>query len=770
MYAGLMSESRWAELSYDASYASTNMYDVRVQLATGSMAPTGALAEVASGVAGVSAAEERLIVPIQFDASNGERTVIVRGVMIGTPIDSSINKVHILAGRRLEKADAGQATVVLERNFGSFYGLAASGDLTLAGGAEVTYVGQGVQPEYFIVRPPEGGFFGQAEYGVLFTSLESAQLLGGVSDMVNDLLVTTSSDVDRVSEGIRQAFASLAPELGATVTTQAEDPTLRLLYDDLEGDRQFFRVFAALIFAGAIAAGFNLTSRMVESIRREIGIAMALGVSRARIAVRPLLVGAQIAVLGALFGVGIGFVVNQALRQVLIGFLPLPEWRTPFLVGEFASGAAIGFIVPFAAAALPVWRALRVQPVEAIRTGHLAVRPRGMAPLLRGVPGDSFAKIPFRNLFRAPRRTVLTALGIGASLTVLVGMVVMVDSFLATVDLGEAEVTEGAPDRIIVGMTRPQPVDSPWVLAVVDADTVGRAEPGLRIPAEVRRGQTEFELLLEVVDLYSQMWRPTFVQGAPSTEPGLVLAEKAAADLEVGLGDQVTLRHPRRSSIASFALVDTDLKVIGVHPHPFRFVAYLDYSNADILGLSGITNALSVEPASGLTFEAVQRELFDNPGVASVQPAGAVAEVIRDFLQQFLGILQVAEGVAVFLVFLIAFNSAAIAFDERLRDSATMMAFGVKRGTIMRMSIVENGLLGLVSTTLGAAGGYAFLRWAVDANVRETLPDVGLRYTYTPTLVIATIVLGIVVVAIAPLLTYRRLRSLDVPSTLRVME
>jgi len=50
------------------------------------------------------------------------------------------------------------------------------------------------------------------------------------------------------------------------------------------------------------------------------------------------------------------------------------------------------------------------------------------------------------------------------------------------------------------------------------------------------------------------------------------------------------------------------------------------------------------------------------------------------------------------------------------------------------------------------------------------VPEIGLNYVFTPTLVVALSVLGVVAVALAPLFNWRRLRRLDVPSTLRVME
>ena len=767
MYAGMMSMSQWAETSYDASYAVTNLHDVRATLAPGSLTKAGSLVSVVDDLVGVEQAEERLIVPVQIDASTPDRTIIVRGVMIGAPVDAEINKIEVLLGRSPTSDDAG--AVVLERNFGSYYDLPASGRVTLAGGTVVDYVGQAVAPEYFIVQPPDGGFFGQAEYGVLFTSIETAQALSGLDDAVNDLLITGSISQAELSASVRARLDEEVPELGATVVTGEDEPTRRLLYDDLEGDRQFFQVFAALIFAGAVVAAFNLTSRMVEATRREFGIAMALGVPRARIAVRPLLVGAQISLLGAAFGVGLGVVINSAMRTVLEEFLPLPTWETPFQVRQFALAAAVGFLAPFLAAAIPVWRALRVLPVEAIRTGHLAARGGGLTPVLRRLGGDTFTKMPFRNLLRAPRRTVLTALGVGAAVTVLVGMVVMVDSFVSTIDAGAAEMTAGSPDRILVGIDTFRSVDSDEIQAVAAAESVSRMEPSLEVPGSMSYGDEQLAVQIEVVDLESDLWHPTIVAGDPRTE-GIVIATKAASDLGVEVGDVISVRHPRREGLASFALVDTEMTVAAIHPHPFRFVAYLDADHADVLGMAGLANSLSVEPSRGHDVGDVQRELFDNAAVTSVVSARSVADIIRDFLEQFLGILQIAEVGAIALMFLIAFNSASVAFDERARDHATMMAFGLPRRRILRSAVIESGAIGILATAMGALGGFGFLRFAVRTNIEETVPDIALEYVVTPSLLGSVTALGIIVVALAPLLTYRKLRRLDIPSTLRVME
>ena len=84
-----------------------------------------------------------------------------------------------------------------------------------------------------------------------------------------------------------------------------DDQSYLALTRDPEGDQKIYNVFALILFAGAAFAALNFAARMVEAQRREIGTAMALGMNPLSIAVRPLLVGVQIGVLGVVFGVGL---------------------------------------------------------------------------------------------------------------------------------------------------------------------------------------------------------------------------------------------------------------------------------------------------------------------------------------------------------------------------------------------------------------------------------------------------------------------------------
>jgi putative ABC transport system permease protein len=782
VYSALGSTATWRRQSNDESFGLLHMYDLRVKAAEGVDAATGEMLAVLERLPDpgmVATAEERLIAPTQVDASTAAEPILVPGRIVGMDLADGgphVNDVYVAGGkgRDLTAADDGAPVVLVEKNFAAHYDLPPEREIRVTGGREVRTVGIGLAPEYFFVMTEEGGFFAEANFAALFTSLATAQDLAGRPGRVNDLVLTLAPGVDPAgaAKAVETAFAESGTGLGVTVMRAEDEDAYRVLYDDIEGDQRFWNIFAGLILAGATFGAFNLSSRMVESQRREIGIGMALGWSRRRLALRPLLVGAQIALLGAVLGVAMGLLVMAALRPVYTTMLPLPVWHTDFQPAMFVRGAVIGFVLPLLATAWPVWRAVRVMPVDAISTAHRASRS-GLAPMLRRLrwPVSAFRRMPLGNVLRAPRRTILTALGIAAAITTLVAILGMLDSFTATMDRNDRELLGAHPDRVAVALDGLTPENGPEVEAVRSAETVGRVSPVLRVGGMLSApGREDVEVILEAIDLESDLWAPTASRGSlPTNGPGIVLARKAADDLGVGPGDTVTLEHSERRG-GGFAVVRSPMEVAAVHPSPFRFTAYIDRSQLAAFGVPGLVNSLYVLPAAGRSVTDVERELFRQDGVASVQPVATSSTMVKDSLDEFTAVFRVLELFILLLAILIAYNATSINADERARERATLFAFGLPLRRVVALETAEGVLIGALGTAIGVGLGLLMVRWVITTTLRTTMPDMGLDVVISAGTIVTAIGLGVLAVAIAPLLTVRRLRRMDIPGTLRVVE
>ena len=780
VYAGLGSTGEWRRQSNDASFATLSMHDLRVTLSSGTFVEEGSLLGAVASINGASeidAVAERLVVDSQVD-TGGAGSVLVPGRLVGMRFESDrpVNKVWIRDGTAPAGDEPDGLVAVLEAKFADDRGLPDRGSIEVAGEQTVAYSGLGVGPEDFFYEGPEGTIAAEGELAILYLPLQSAQTISGRIGSVNDLVMTLVEGADRDAMEAQLTSAVSALGLSATVSTFDDVDAVRVLYDDIDNDQRIWNALSALVLGAAALAAFNLVSRIVEAQRREIGIGMALGVPRLQLAIRPLLIGTQVAVLGTIAGVGVGLLVGDAFGNLLESVRPLPVNRTPFQFGVYAQGAALGLVVPLAASALPVWRALRVEPIEAIRTGHLTAKTSRLTDWtgrLR-LPGSTMSQMPVRNVLRNPRRAILTAVGVGAAITALVAVLGMLDSINRTLDLGDAEFTKGDPDRVVVQLDTFYPTDSNVVTAIAGAAAVGHVDPGLRLPATAVASDPEgdLELLVEFIDLDDAVWTPTIVDGTTRSDigAGIVIARKAADDLGIAVGDTLTLRHPVRSEPAGFTMSETGLVVAGIHANPIRTFAFMDLADAQQFGLQNTVNLVQAYPGDDASPSDVQRAIFGLPGVTASQPVARITQAINKALDQLVSFFIVTAAAVLILAVLISFNATRITIEERQREHATMRAFGLPLRTVLGVVAKESVLIGAAATVIGLAGGVVFLRWMLTSLTTTTLPDVGISLYVSPvTIMIATIV-GIAAVAVAPLFLARRLKRMDLTDALRVME
>jgi putative ABC transport system permease protein len=778
LYAGFESQISWRISSYDQSFALLNVHDLRVELPGGAYAEQGSLAAIAqdSGVP-IARVEERLVEDVQLEVGDGPEAILTRGRVVGAggPAGPSIDAVAAHESELPTESEVAAGAVILEANFARYYELPTEGPVTVGRVGAAEYSAQGLSPEYFIVTDGESSFSSEANLGVLFSSLARAQELTGRSGRVNDVVLELAegADSDREAAALEEAFARAGR--GATVTTTQDIPAYRLMYEDADNDQKLFTIFAVLVLTGAALAAFNLINRVVDSQRREMGIGMALGLTASQVALRPALLGLQIALTGVVLGVLAGELIARWLGSLLRSLLLVPVFDTPFDATAFVTAGLLGLAVIVLATALAVWRALRLEPIEAINVGPRSRQVRRVTPLARlaHLPGRSLQQMPVRNLLRTPQRTLASVAAIGAVITVVVALLGILDGFRTTVDLIEQETVGATPTRTQVELDGFYPPGSPQVAGIAAAESVAVAEPMLRLSGSARgTDEDAVNLIIETTSGDSPIWHPTVVSGdLTETTPGILLSRAAARDLGVETGDRVALTHPQVDARGRLSVATSDVVVTGTHPNPFRFLAYVNARQGQaLLGAGPVVNAARVVPRDDSTPEDVARELFGAPGVASVQGVSRTTDELKEGLQQFISFLVVPIVIALALALLIAFNSTSISADERVREHATMFAFGVPVRSVVWINVIESAIVGAVATLIGFVAGWYITDWVMTNQLREVLPDLEAVADLSASSLLIAGAAGILAVAVAPLLTVRRLRRLDLPSSLRVVE
>jgi putative ABC transport system permease protein len=788
MFSGLTGQGDWRLASMDLNYERLHMYDFHLELADGSYVDQAAVLEALTGINGVKQVDTRLMTPTLVEASPEGKDILVRGKIVGVDVADngpSISNLYVAEddGRALSAGDTGQNVAVVEVKFANYHHLKPGDPFRVSGDVSLDVVGVGVTPETFMIIPEAGTFFAEGSYAIVFVSLETAQRLAGHEGLVNDVvfLLDDGADPDAVRAEIESRMAEAFPETGIkALTNRADDFAYSAMRDEITQIQETWTSIGTLFLLGAAVGAFNLIGRMVESQRREIGIGMALGMPRRWIALRPCLVGLQVAILGTALGPLFGIALGQTFANYQQTMLSLPYIADfmPYL-GNIPQGIAMGIIIPLVAVVIPVWRAVRVAPVDAITTGYMVAKGGGLNRLLNHIPlpGKSFVQMPIRNILRAPWRTMLTILGITIAIMLLTGIIGTMDVMLNTFDQIDAAYRYRGGERFLVNLNTFYPVDSDTVTtltALTGNDGVplfAQTETDLMVSGKLIANAEEQEVVIELYDMANAgIWRPALLEGTlTADQPGIVISQKSAEDLGVKVGDTITVEHPFREGPMAFRIQQTDMPIIGIHDNPLRPLSYMDSSNAAIMGLEGFTNYLLLDPASGVEPNVIRSALMTQPGVASAKSVAEFSESVQDYMAVAISMIALIAIVMVAFAFLIAFNSTSISLDERRRETATMFAFGLRIRTVIRMQMMENLVMGTVGTVIGVIIGTGVVS-AIMKTQEESAQDFKFLLTLSPDTVLLALALGILVVALTPLLSIRRMRKMDIPSTLRVME
>jgi predicted permease len=176
------------------------------------------------------------------------------------------------------------------------------------------------------------------------------------SDMA--ILVRTAAPA-MVLSGLRQVIHDLDPQLAVYDVGPFSDHLSRALVRERFSTR-LVGLFAGVALLLAAVGIYGVTSQVVAARTREIGVRVAFGATRTdvlRLIVRQEL---RVVIVGLLAGCGLAALGSRALASMLYGV-------TASDPASFGSAALVLFLVGLVACFVPARRALRVDPIAALR-------------------------------------------------------------------------------------------------------------------------------------------------------------------------------------------------------------------------------------------------------------------------------------------------------------------------------------------------------------------------------------------------------------------
>ncbi|MBW1758680.1 MAG: FtsX-like permease family protein, partial [Deltaproteobacteria bacterium] len=523
--------------SYDRTYDELAMGDLWFEVAD---APASVVAD-ARAIEGVEAADGRLVVDLPATvAVIGEGPIQARITTLPGDDRPAVNDVKVTAGEYF----TGPGQVLLEQGFADFNDVAVGDVVQLqpADGAtiELTVVGHAVSPEYlFVARSERDLFTPPASFGVMFVRYEDLAPALGLADRLNvlSLRLDPAADATAIST---EVSALLGPYgLGAAYDRDSQLSN-QLLQLDLDGFESLAIVFPILFLVVSSLAIYTLLNRLVQSQRGQIGVMRAMGYSRGQVLRHYLAYGLVIGTVAAAAGVGPGYVIATLLTR--------------------AYGA---------------WLSAGIRPAEAMRPPAPPAGRRllieNLLPPLKRLP--NVLKLPLRNIWRVPSRTVYTAFGMAAGVSLVLVAASFLDSYDRAIDLQF--------DRIQNYDARINFVE-PFPIALVDEaeaiESVRDAEPLMEVPVELSADGARHATLLQGMEADGDLLR-AYTPDGERLEPadGLLITTVVAKLLGVEEGDTVDVRLVAPGAEAVSLTVD------GIAQQPLGDVVFARLDTAQAL-------------------------------------------------------------------------------------------------------------------------------------------------------------------------------------------
>lgn len=649
-------------------------------------------------IEGVADVQTRLVYEITVDVPGLPEPASARLISIPDEGEAVLNRIHVRRGRLPER---GHMREILISEAFAVANVLAPGDSidgVLNGKwTRLQITGVAISPEYVYELKGANAFPDNRRFGVMWMrrdALASAFQMKGAFNDVSLRLGPGSREKDVID-----AVDHLLERYGCTGSYgRSEHLSHRFLSDEIKQDR-VTGVFAPAIFLAIAAFLTNaVLTRMVVRQREQIATLKAFGYSNAVVGFHYFLFAMIPVSVGTLIGIGVGSWLGEGLAKLYEQFFRFPSLEFQLSPSILLGACAVSLGSAIAGAWLAVRGVVRMQPAEAMRPERPASFHRG---LLEWIGLNELLPLPARmiarNLQRRPVKALLTVLGLGMAISVLLISRYFTDTmeYLMRVqfDLVQRE-------NATAVFQEPKTLAARHALSRLPG--VLRVEPFRVVPVRLRNEHRSYRIAIQGLVENSEMHALIDQELREIALPpqGLVLTRKLAEILHVEPGDAV------RVEVMEGERPVREVRVIALVDELVGLAAYMNLDALNHLMQEGRVISGSYLRVDPLAAETLYRQLKQTPVVNSVAVREAMIEsfekTIAENMAASVGILSVFAAV---IAFSMVYNSARIALSERAHELASLRVLGFTKPEVAVILIGEQMVLTLAAIPAGFAIG-----------------------------------------------------------------
>ena len=532
------------------------------------------------------------------------------------------------------------------------------------------------------------------------------------------------------------------------------------------------RVFPVIFFMVAALISLTAMTRMVEEQRMQIGTLKALGYGKFTIAMKYICYALLATIFGSALGVLIGgklfpFVIISAYTSLYDG---LTEIIVPYHVPYALWASAIAIACTLGATLIATYKELAVQPATLMRPPSPKMGKRVFLERITFIwKRLNFTwKSTVRNLVRYKKRFMMTILGIGACMGLMLIGFGLRDSILdigrlqfkelehakATLYLQEDLLEEER--QVILSEVEKQEDVSHFMEFYMRTSTLAHEKIEEDVYLMVPKSREDMPIFYSFRDRISK-------KVYELDDDGVILTEKIAKTLGVQVGDNLELQ-----------LSDYEEKTVRVSAITENYLMHYVYVSPalyeQLYEMKPTYNIIQLNikesKEEGEIFQ-IGESLLETENVQSVSYANTMMGSMDDVLSSLNLVLIILTASAGLLAFVVLYNLNTININERRRELATIKVLGFFDKEVSAYVFRENILLTILGMLAGCGFG-KFLHYFVITTVEVELLMFGrninaMSYLYSMAF---TVIFSMLVNAAM----YLKLKKIDMVESLKSAE
>lgn len=464
-------------------------------------------------------------------------------------------------------------------------------------------------------------------------------------------------------------------------------------------------VFPVIFFLVAALVSLTTMTRMVEEQRTQIGTLKALGYNKINIAMKYIGYALLTTFGGSILGVLIG---EKALPFVIIisykiMYQSIGKVMVPYNMNYAVLGTGLALVCTLSATIAACYKELAAEPAQLMRPAAPKSGKRVLMERIKFVwKRLSFSqKATIRNLIRYKKRFFMTIFGIGGCMALLVVGFGLRDSIM---NIGEiqynqiqvydamlnvhSDASNKEKQQLMDELKAKKEIES---FTSVFMKTVDVVQNGV-----IRNAYLIVPKSKEELTQYIKFKSRTSDETYELSDDEIIITEQMANALQVGVGDQVSLKsgdatektatiaHITENYMMHYVYMSSDLYEQLYEETPSYDMIFLNFNKEEVEEEESIGKEILKQPAAyAMTYISTNRKTIE-------QMLGSLNIVII--------VLIISAGL---LAFVVLYNLNNINITERRRELATLKVLGFYDSEVASYVYRENVCLTLIGAVFG---------------------------------------------------------------------